>query len=119
MGSTGRTRFQTLAAGLLALGSGLEILYAGFVPIPPFSHVPVPLASGLFGIVGLAAAIGIFGGRAWGRALGVGVVAIDLALLGFLMPIGNAPGMIASVAFRGVPDGFILWVLLRRWPARP
>lgn len=117
-----RTRLQVLAAGLLALGGGLAILYAGFLPIPPFSDVPVPPAMQAFGVVGLAAAIGVFRRQAWGRALGVAVVVADLALAGFRVA-AQAPGssqlnVVVSLALSVVPDVIVLWVLLRRWPAR-
>jgi len=117
-----RTRLQTLAAALLALSSGLGILYAGFVPIPPFSDVPVPLALQVFGLAGLAAAVGVFVGQTWGRALGVGVVGLDLTLLAFRVtadvPTQSPLNAFVAIAFSGLPDLIVLWVLLRRWPGR-
>ena len=113
----GRTRLRTLAAGILALGGGAAILYAGLLPIPPFSSVPVPLAWQLLGVVGLAAAVGVFRGHPWGRALGIGVVAIDLTLIVFRAATSSLPDMLMTVAFNGVLDVVVLWVLVRRWPA--
>lgn len=115
----GRSRLQTLVAGILALGGGAAILYAGLLPIPPFSSVPVPLAWQVLGVTGLVAAVGVFRGQAWGRALGVSVVAIDLALL-VLRAVASSPLDISlNTIFSGVLDVFVLWVLLRRWSARP
>lgn len=126
--STGRTRLQTLVAGLLALGGGTAILYAGFLPIPPFSDVPVPLAWQVFGVIGLAAAVGVFRQQAWGRVLGVVVVAMRVAVamslpLAVLILAPRAPRsgpleLFVSLALSVVPDVFVLWVLLRRWRAR-
>jgi hypothetical protein len=119
----GGTPFQLIAAGLLAIGGGLSILYAGFLPIPPFSDVPIPLVWQVIGLAGLAAALGVFLGRAWGRALGVGVTAIDLGLLLFRVIArgsGSSPlDAFVDVALTGGLDVFVLWVLLRRWQPRP
>ena len=117
-----RTRLQVLAAGLLALGGAAAILYAGFLPIPPFSDVPVPRAWQAFGVVGLAAALGVFLRQAWGRALGVVVVVVDIALAIFRVA-AQAAGSSPLNAFIGLAlavglDMIVLWVLLRRWPAR-
>jgi len=121
MSSTGRTRLHTLAAGLLAWGGATAIFYAGFLPLPPFSDVPIPLAWQVFGIVGLAADVGVFLGQAWSQALGVGVAAIDLALLLFRVAAQASRSgpfeVLASLAVGVVLDGVVLWVLLRHWPA--
>ncbi len=69
MSSKGRTRLQVLAAGLLALGGVQTILYAGMLPLPPFSVVPDPLWWQAFGVIELAAAVGVFGRQVWGRAV--------------------------------------------------
>lgn len=115
-----RTRLQTLAAGLLALSGVVAILYAGFLPIPPFSDVPVPLAMQALGVVGLAAAVGVFLRQAWGRALAVAVVAIDVALAVFrasAQPSGSSPlNVFVDLAIGVVLEVIVLWVLLRRWP---
>lgn len=114
----GRTRLRTLAAGILGLGGLAAILYAGLLPIPPFSTVPVPLAWQLLGVLGLAAAVGVFRGQAWGRVLGIGVVAMDLTLMALRAPSSSLPDALVSVAFSGLLDVVVLWVLLRRWQAR-
>jgi hypothetical protein len=92
-----------------------------FPPLPPFSDVPIPLAWQVFGIVGLAAAVGVFLGLAWGQALGASVAAIDLALLLFRVAAqasGSGPlEVLASLAVGVVLDRVVLWVLLRRLPA--
>lgn len=115
----GGTRLQILVAGILALGGGAAMLYAGFLPIPPFSTVPVPLAWQLLGVAGLAAGFGVFRGQASGRALGIGVATIDLTLVAFRAAASGLPNTLGNVAFSGVLDVVVLWVLVRRWPARP
>lgn len=47
-------------AGLVAFSGATTILYAGIVPIPPFSDQPVPPAMNALGIAGLAAGLGIY-----------------------------------------------------------
>ena len=123
MGSAGRTRLQMLAAGLLAWTGVVAILYAPFLPLPPLGEGPVPLAWQVLGIAELAAAVGVFLGRAWGRALGVGVVLVSLGV-GLLSAAAEAPRRVpleflASVTLDVVLAGVILWVLLRRWPRHP
>jgi hypothetical protein len=117
-----RTRLMAFAAGLLGLGGGLAILYAGFLPIPPFSDVPVPLAMQALGVVGIAAAVGVILRQAWGRALGVAVVVIDVTLA-VLRAAAQASGastlnVFADLAISVVLQAIVLWVLLRRWPER-
>ena len=116
------SRLQILAAALLAISGVLTILYAGFVPIPPFSDVPVPLAFQLIGVIELAAALGVFLGQTWGRALGLGIIAIDLTLLVFWLVTeisgSNLLGAVLNASVRGVVDVFVLWVLLLRWDTR-
>ncbi len=118
------TRSQMLAAAILALGGGLTILYADFMPFPPFSDAPVPLLWRGFGILGLVAAGGVLLGRLWGRAIGLGVMTVDLVLLVFRMmaqvPALDALDLLAnvtvSIVVTAVPDLFVVWLLLRRWP---
>jgi len=50
-----RSRLQTLAACLLGLDGVLTILWAAFLPLPPFSSHPVPVAMQALGVAGLAA----------------------------------------------------------------
>jgi hypothetical protein len=116
------TRLQILAAALLAISGVLTFLYAGFVPIPPISDVPVPLAFQLIGVIELAAALGVFLGQTWGRAIGLGIIAIDLTLLVFWLISeisgSNLLGAVLNATVKGVVDVFVLWVLLRRWDTR-
>jgi hypothetical protein len=117
-----RTPLQALAAGFLALVGGMTILYAGFLPIPPFSDQPIPVVLQLLGVAGLAAAVGVFLGQGWGRALGVAVVVVSLALT-FLRAAAEASGSSAAGILVGLvisvaPAAIVLWILLRRWPAR-
>lgn len=58
-----RTRLLTVVAAYLALTGAMAIIYAGFVPIPPFSDVPAPLVGQVLGAIALVAAIGVFVSR--------------------------------------------------------
>jgi len=124
MRTTRPTRSQMLAAAILALGGGLTILYSGFMPFPPLSDAPVPLLWSVFGILELVAAGGVLLGRPWGRAIGLGVIAVDLVLLVFrlmtqvpvLDPLDLLANVTVSIVATAVPDLIVLWVLLRRWP---
>jgi uncharacterized membrane protein (DUF2068 family) len=121
MSSTGRTRLQVLAAGLLALGGVLTILDAGMLPLPPFGNVPVPLWWQVFGVIELAAAVGVSGRQAWGRALGVVVAAVSLPLAVLLeapRATGSSPANVVGLVLDVLLNVVVLWVLLRRWPAR-
>ncbi len=118
-----RTRLQALAAVLLALGGAQAILYAGFIPVPPLSDVPLPLLMQALGIAGVITAVGVYLHQPWGRWLGVAVTVTSLALaLGRATsstsalgtPLGFA-GYAIDVAF----GGLVLWVLLRRWGPPP
>jgi hypothetical protein len=113
-----RTRWQTLAAGLLAWNGAVAIFYAGLVPLPPVSTTPVPLVGQVLGVATLIAAAGVARRMAWARMLGVGLTLIGLA------------GEVARVADPATryPPGFVvgtvigvllLWLLLRRWPRDP
>ena len=122
MGPVGRTRLQKVVAIALGLSGWSAIVYAGLVPLPPFSSEPVPLAGALFGVVALIAAVGIFRLQPWGRALGVIVVAVGIAL-GIFRILARATeadpmAAVVSLALGLAVDGASLWVLLRYWPAR-
>jgi uncharacterized membrane protein (DUF2068 family) len=122
MGSTGRTYPQTLAAALLVWNGVGAILYAGIVPLPPFSAVPVPLVAQVLGIATLAAAVGVFRVQAWGRVLAVGLTTLGLALE-VLRLVDQVPRSISPLEvvrfFAGVGYSvLLLWLLLRRWPQR-
>lgn len=123
-----RSRLLVAAAGLVAFSSAATILYAGIIPIPPFSDQPVPPAMNAFGIAGLTAAVGIYLRQAWGRVLGVGTTLIGSAIgilatvrtvsTGTMDPIPLLVMVALSVALSIGPAGFVLWVLVRRWPTR-
>lgn len=120
--TTCRTRLLTLAAALLALTGATKIVYSGFLPLPPFSDAPVPLAWQAIGVVELVAAFGVFRVQAWGRVLGVVMVAVGLALAVALaaaqLARSSPAAELASLAVSGAYAGVVLWVLLRRWPPR-
>ena len=94
------------------------------MPFPPFSDAPVPLLWWVFGILELVAAGGVLLGRSWGRAIGLGVITVDLVLLVFrlmtrvpvLDPLDLLANVIVSIVATAVPDLIVLWILLRRWP---
>lgn len=123
-----RSRLLVATAGLVAFSSAVTILYAGVMPVLPLSDQPVPLAMNALGITGLAATVGIYVRQAWGRALGVGTTLIgsaigilatartvsDGTMDPFPMLVTVALDVVLSIAF----TGFVLWVLLRRWPSR-
>jgi hypothetical protein len=71
----------------------------------------------VLGAVSLAAAVGIYRGQAWGRALGIGVAAIDLALVVFRAAGSSPPDSIVDVALSSVLDVIVLWVLVGQWRA--
>ena len=75
-----RTWPRILVAAALAISGAGAILYAGFLPLPPFSNQPLPTAWQTFGAVELIAAIGVYLGRAWGRWLAVVVIVIMVLL---------------------------------------
>lgn len=122
MSSIGRTWFQILAAGLLAWSGATAILYAGLLPMPPISDVPTPLAWQAFGALELVAAVGVFRQQAWGRALGVIVVAVNVVLGVFMavarMPGSTPPEMLLGFGFSMAYGGIVLCSLLRHWPKR-
>ena len=123
MRPAGRSWPQTLAAALLAWNGVGAIVYAGFVSLPPFSHVPVPVVSQVLGVASLAAACGVFLGRGWGRMLGVAltIVGLALAVLRFADQAPRPGSPLEELAIFAVSLAFsvlLLWLLLRRWPLR-
>jgi hypothetical protein len=117
-----RTRLLTVVAAYLALTGAMAIIYAGFVPIPPFSDVPAPLVGQVLGAIALVAAIGVFRQQAWGRTAGVLVVAVGLGLAGLrVASVASETSPIFAVlalAVDMVLSLFSLWVLVQRWPSR-
>ena len=123
-----RSRLLVAAAGLAAFSGAATILYAGVMPIPPFSDQPVPPAMNALGIAELAAAVGIYLRQAWGRVLGVGTTLIGSVIAiaatarivsaGTMDPIPMLVTVALDVVLSIVLKGFVLWVLLRRWPSR-
>jgi hypothetical protein len=117
--ASGKSRLIEAVAWFLALGGGLAILYAGFLPIPPFSETPVPPVMEVYGVAGLAAAAGVGLRRTWGRALGVFVQVIGL--LFYALRLANTgPGLgtadLPAAAITTALNVAALWVLIRRWP---
>ena len=108
---------QTLAAGLLAIGGATTIVYAGFLPIPPFSDVPVPLVWQVLGVLELAAAVVVYRGRTWGRMLGLSVVSLGLVLAIVRAAAqgsgSDALGVLMSLAVSVAYSGLVLWLLFR------
>ncbi len=112
---------RILVAAALAISGGSAILYAGILPMPPFTDQPALLAWQAFGVAEVLAAIGVFLGRAWGRWLAVVVIVITMALNTartfdeIAKPDPTLPllGFLVGITL----DVLILWWLLRRWPA--
>lgn len=111
---------RILVAAALAISGLSAIVYAGFLPLSPFSDVPVPIAWQVFGAAEVIAAVGVYLGRAWGRWLGVVVIVITILLATFraLFAIaGPDPALeLGSYVVGIIIDVLILWWLLRRWP---
>lgn len=123
-----RSRLLVATAGLVAFSAATTILYAGIMPIPPFSDQPVPPAMNALGIAGLAAAVGIYLRQAWGRILGAGTTLIGSAIAiaatirtvsaGTMDPIPMLATVVLDVVLSIALKGFVLWVLVFRWPSR-
>jgi hypothetical protein len=122
MGSIGMIRLQKVVAIVLGLSGVSAILYAGMLPLPPFSSKPVPLAGEVLGVMTLIAAVGIFRLQPWGRVLGIIVVAIGMALavLRVVARAADADPMatVVSLVLGLAVDSIVLWVLLRYWPPK-
>jgi hypothetical protein len=123
MASTHRTRGQTLATVLLGWNGMAGIVYAGLVPLPPFSDVPVPVVMQVLGLATVAAAVGVFRGQAWGFTLGVGVTLAGLVLEVFRVVddsprLGSSLEVLAFATIDVALAGILLWLLLRSRPRR-
>lgn len=114
---------RILVAAALAISGASAILYAGLLPLYPFSEHPVPIVWMTFGAVELVAAVGVFLLREWGRWLAVAVIVVTLVLTGIRAAYAGAgPDLvfeIGSFLVSLIIDGLILWWLLRRWPGEP
>ena len=109
---------RMLVAAALAISGGLTILYAGILPMPPFTDQPALLAWQAFGVAEVLAAIGVYFGRAWGRWLAVVIVVISMFLNAARAIAGPDPtAWLISFVVGITLDLLILWWLLRRWPA--
>jgi uncharacterized membrane protein (DUF2068 family) len=111
---------RILVAVALGISGVSAILYAGLLPLPPFSDIPVPIVWMAFGAVELVAAVGVFLAKAWGRWLGVAVVIVTIGLdiARLIATIGRLDPLVGlgTFAIGLVIDVAILWWLLRRWP---
>ncbi len=109
-----------LVAAALAISGAGAILYAGILPMPPFTDQPALLAWQAFGVAEVLAAIGVYFGRAWGRWLAVVVIVITMFLnvARAIVEIAKPDPFVWLVTFVvGITvDLLILWWLLRRWP---
>jgi len=114
---------RTVIAALIALSGLLSIFYAGFLPVPLISDVPIPIFWQALGVVTLVVAIGVYLGRAWGRALAIVLIAAGLVLNALIAaPALSRPDpalpLISFAVGVGI-DLIILWWLVRRWSAAP
>jgi O-antigen/teichoic acid export membrane protein len=106
----------------LAISGASAVAYAAFLPIYPFTDQPVPVVWLVFGALEVAAAVGVFRLRTWGRWLGVAVIIVTVLLNIARALVGitgtNATAEFLSFVLGFVLDLFILWWLLFRWPDR-
>jgi hypothetical protein len=117
MTTTGRSWSLTLTAGILAFNGVTTILYASAFPAPLFESARV-LVWSLVGAISIAAAVGVFRRRRWGRRLGLVLLAATLVINGLLvatqLPLSIGLLMIGLMLGQA-PNAFGIWVLLRRW----
>jgi hypothetical protein len=110
---------RILVAAFLALSGLSSILYAGFLPLPPLSDVPVPIVFQVFGAAGLVAALGVYLGRSWGRWLAVVVVALGLVQAASLASamVARSESLVPAVTLlaSAFVDIVLLWWLGWRW----
>ena len=109
-----------LVAAALAISGAGAILYAGILPMPPFTDQPALLAWQAFGVAEVLAAIGVYFGRAWGRWLAVVVIVITM-LLNIARAVGEFGGpdqtvWLVTFVVGITLDVLILWWLASRWP---
>lgn len=120
--STRRSLPRLLVTFTLALSGASAFAYATFLPLYPFTDQPAPMAWLAFGALELAAAVGVYFGRPWGRVLGVGTVVVGV-LLTVARVIATVSGVSPAVELFGFLTGFtldvlVLWWLLFRWRPR-
>lgn len=117
MTTTGRSWGMTLTAGILGFNGVTTILYASAFPAPLFEWARDPVWS-LIGAMSIAAAVGVFRRRRWGRLLGLVLLAATMVINGLLiaaqLPLSVGLLMIGLILGQA-PNAFGLWVLLRRW----
>jgi hypothetical protein len=129
--SASRLRWRRAAAVLLLLPSIELVLYAGFLPAPagiaiagqPVFGFGVSVVT-LLGFGGIAAATGVWRGRAWGRSSGVAATLVILAYHAWL-PLQRSIGPTGALDLVSLLAGalvvpvacsaFILFALARRW----
>jgi hypothetical protein len=122
-----------LAAAILVLTGLGAIVYGPFLLVPEWMSarlsIPVlgapPVALVVLGLVSIAAGVGVFRIRTWGRALGVGAAIAGLASTAWWSlhaetPGGSLPDQLAALLARAwlgtLLALIVLFVLLRRWP---
>ena len=119
---TGPSWGRAVVTFALAISGASAVAYAAFLPMYPFTDQPVPVAWLAFGALELAAALGVFRLRPWGRWLGITLIvaavllSIARAFVGVTGPNGTAEFFSFVLGF--VLDLLILWWLLFRWPVR-
>jgi hypothetical protein len=94
---------------------------AGVVVVGPLAFGSVATA---LGIAEIAAAVGVWNGRAWGRIAGVLVIIVLLAYRVWLSlqrtdrppaPVDQVGWLLAGLAVPVVASAFVLFVFARRW----
>jgi hypothetical protein len=119
-----RPRIISLAAVLIAVSGGLDIIYAPLVVLAPFFDEPTPGLLVTIGAASVVTAFGIWRLWGWGRVLGVGLCLVGIAqVIVTLVAIGVdgaglgvLPLAIVTLAWSIALAGLPLWALIRRWP---
>jgi hypothetical protein len=123
-----RPQILTVAAVILFLTGGAWLMDAqDLAPLPPLLTDPVPQAATLFGILGIAAGIGVLGVRSWARLPGTAVVVVDLSRTLLLLPAALAAAgsagpaevlvtFVLGLLLPGTVAGFAVYALVWRWP---
>jgi hypothetical protein len=130
-----RSPWIVFAAAILVLTGLGVIVYGPFLLVPEWMsarvRIPVlgaaPVALVVLGLVSIAAGVGVFRIRTWGRALGVGAAIAGLAHSAWGSLQGVPPGatladqvaaLLTTAGLGTLLALIVLFVLLRRWPRR-
>jgi hypothetical protein len=114
----------TVAAAVLLLTGGAWMLDPTVPLAPPLLPDPLPPIATTFGILGIAAGIGVLALRAWARMLGLAVVVVDVVRTGLAqgseIVAGPGSGDAAGPAVLGLlialaVAAFVVYALASQW----